>query len=191
MRIFKILWALIIVFSVLPVGISLLYISLGLTTFDSIESLAIQYVEPGYYTIYCLISATFLIMISILIFLRLSKKIKKQKNIKIIGQDGEINLSTHALEELMKKIAANFGQITSSDFKVSGSRKGLKIISNVAISGAPNVSELIHEVQMELSSYLQSILGVDMKISVVMNVSKITPPCNPQENHQELGENRQ
>jgi uncharacterized alkaline shock family protein YloU len=96
-----------------------------------------------------------------------------EKLITFQNPDGEVTVSVSAIESYVRRVARDLPGI--ADVKASAKvwKKGISIASFVAVSAGTNIPEITENIQMTVKSKVQEMLGVEERITVTMNITKI------------------
>jgi len=114
-----------------------------------------------------------LILTGIIVHFRAIKKIKKDRLISFQNPDGEVTISISAIEDYIRKVAKEIKDISHIKSRVSFSRKGIRIFSEVTIRAGSNIPAVTEQIQMEVRNKVQSMLGVEEKIELILHINKI------------------
>ena len=110
---------------------------------------------------------------------RTSRKLNKNRIIAFQNPDGEVTISLSAVEDYIRKVAGSISDIKEIRSRVSAGRKGINITCDAAIFSGANIPEVTEKMQQVLKNKLNSMLGVEEKINVTMNISKIAKGTEP------------
>lgn len=158
----------------LAVGISLLLLSLGIVTPDSLSDALYAVGEDIAYQVTLGVIGAIFIIVGIIAPYRIEKKLKKNRVVSFQNQDGEVSVSLSAIEEYIRKIAKGIPGIKDIKPRVDINKKGIDIITNLSMSAGANIPEVTERIQMEVRSKVQGMLGVEETINIKVNIDKIT-----------------
>ena len=158
----------------LAVGISLLLLSLGIVTPDSLSDALYAVGEDIAYQVTLGVIGAIFIIVGIIAPYRIEKKLKKNRVVSFQNQDGEVSVSLSAIEEYIRKIAKGIPGIKDIKPRVDINKKGIDIITNLSMSAGANIPEVTERIQMEVRSKVQGMLGVEETININVNIDKIT-----------------
>ena len=105
--------------------------------------------------------------------------IKSRKNkgrdrlITFQNPDGEVTVSISAIENYVQRVAKGIPGIAEVKASANVGKKGIAIVSFVAVSAGTNIPEVTENIQMTVKSKVQDMLGVEEKITVTMHITKI------------------
>jgi uncharacterized alkaline shock family protein YloU len=105
--------------------------------------------------------------------------IKSRKNkgrnrlITFQNPDGEVTVSISAIENYVQRVAKSIPGIAEVKASAKVGKKGIAIVSFVAVSAGTNIPEVTENIQMTVKSKVQDMLGVEEKITVTMHITKI------------------
>jgi uncharacterized alkaline shock family protein YloU len=102
-----------------------------------------------------------------------AKQLKKKRIIAFQNPDGEVTVSLTAIEEYIQKIAKGIPGIRDVRSQVEIDRKGIDITIDVSLVSGANIPQVTETIQMEVRNKVQSMLGVEEKISIKMHIKKI------------------
>lgn len=105
--------------------------------------------------------------------MRLSKTSSGESIIAFQNQDGEVTVSLRAIEDYIKKISRDISGINDVKAHVRALRQGIEAVCEVSLTAGANVPDITERIQMAVRNRLQSILGLEEKISIKMHVSRI------------------
>lgn len=113
------------------------------------------------------------VLIGITAPFRITRKLNKNRIIAFQNPDGEVTISLSAVEDYISKIAGGISDIKEIRSRVSAGRKGINIICDASIFSGANIPEVTEKMQVVLKNKLNEMLGVEEKINIQMNISKI------------------
>jgi uncharacterized alkaline shock family protein YloU len=113
------------------------------------------------------------VIIGITAPLRVGRKLNKNRLIAFQNPEGEVTISLSAIEDYVRKVAGTVSDIKDIRSRVSTGRRGINIVCDAAIYSGANIPEVTEKMQQVLKNKLSGMLGVEAKINVKMNISKI------------------
>jgi uncharacterized alkaline shock family protein YloU len=113
------------------------------------------------------------IIIGITAPLRIGRKLNKNRIIAFQNPEGEVTISLSAIEDYVRKVAGTISDIKDMRSRVSAGRRGINIVCDASIYSGANIPEVTEKMQQVLKNKLSGMLGVEAKINVKMNISKI------------------
>ncbi|MGD2278645.1 MAG: alkaline shock response membrane anchor protein AmaP [Candidatus Omnitrophota bacterium] len=114
-----------------------------------------------------------IILIGVTAPFRAAKGLQGTRIIAFQNPDGEVTISITAIEDYIKKIAGTLADIKDIKSRVSSSRRGINIVCDISILPGANIPEVTEQMQSAIKNKLSGMLGVEEKINIQMNISKI------------------
>lgn len=104
---------------------------------------------------------------------RVARRLNKNRIIAFQNPDGEVTISLSAIEDYVRKVAGSISAIKDIRSRVGAGRKGINIVCDAAIFSGANIPEVTEKMQTVLKNKLNEMIGVEEKINIKMNISKI------------------
>jgi len=124
----------------------------------------------------------FIMIILGLIFLKMRLSAgTKDKYISFDNPEGEVTLSIKAIEDFVRRVGHEFGQVVDMSSKIVPAHGGLKVKVKVSLLAGSNVPQLTENIQHEIKSRVQNILGIENVLGIEVNVNKIIPRAGQEE----------
>ena len=118
------------------------------------------------------IGAVFVIL-GIILSSRGFKGITGSKLITFQNPDGEVTVSLSAIENYVARVAKEIPGIKDIKSKVAVNKRGIKVVSAIAIEAGTNIPEVTESIQMIVKGKIQDMIGVEEAVNIEMRVSKI------------------
>lgn len=113
------------------------------------------------------------IISGVLVLIRSRKNKGRNRLITFQNPDGEVTVSISAIENYVQRVARGIPGIADVKASAKVGKKGIAIVSFVAVSAGTNIPEVTENIQMTVKSKVQDMLGVEEKITVTMHITKI------------------
>jgi uncharacterized alkaline shock family protein YloU len=104
---------------------------------------------------------------------RQAKSMKRGRVLSFQNPDGEVTVSLNAIEEYIHKIAKGIPGIKDVRSKVDITKRGIDVITDVALSAGSNIPQVTETIQTEVRDKVQGMLGIEEKINVKMHIKKV------------------
>ncbi len=98
---------------------------------------------------------------------------QREKTITFDSPDGEVQITTSAVEDLVRRIGSDLLGIKEIKPRIVSTRKGLEILSRVTFYSDVNIPETAEKLQILVKRRLQEMLGIDRPITIKIRVTKL------------------
>ncbi|MBU4312057.1 MAG: alkaline shock response membrane anchor protein AmaP [Candidatus Omnitrophica bacterium] len=173
MRIFNIIAIFIytLIFSI--IGAVLIALSLRAASFDSTLQMINYAAHTSNIKMWLALTGFLLIFINISIAQLSIGKLRKQRTIAFENPQGEVTLALSAIEDYIIKLASKMPEIRDIKSKIQVTKAGIEIIAKVALYSEVNIPEVTEKIQSAIHIRLQEMLGIEEKVTIKINVTKI------------------
>jgi len=173
MRIFNIIAIFIytLIFSI--IGAVLIALSLRAASLDSTLQLINYAAHTSNIKMGLALTGFLLIFINISIAQLSIGKLRKQRTIAFENPQGEVTLALPAIEDYIIKLASKMPEIRDIKSKIQVTKAGIEIIAKVALYSEVNIPEVTEKIQGAIHVRLQEMLGIEEKVTIKINVTKI------------------
>ena len=92
---------------------------------------------------------------------------------------GDMSISLHALENMVKKCVESHKELSAGSTRISRLRDGIGVHLKVTLSGGANIPLTVNALQKQIKQYITSSSGVDVKevqVMVETNANKMEAP---------------
>ena len=120
------------------------------------------------------------VIIGITAPMRVGRNLNKKRIIAFQNPEGEVTISLSAIEDYTRKVAGTISDIKDIRSRVGIGRKGINIVCDASIFSGANIPEVTEKMQQLLKNKLSGMLGVEAKINIKMNISKIAKGPEPE-----------
>jgi uncharacterized alkaline shock family protein YloU len=116
----------------------------------------------------------------VLIFLRMLQKAfsraKSKKTIRAKTDQGQIDVTLVAIEDMVKKVLHTSDNIAHIRSKVTSNKKDVIINVKLTLKKAVNVKSFAQEIQEKIKNKIQTILGDQRNLKINLEIRKISAP---------------
>jgi UDP-N-acetylmuramyl pentapeptide phosphotransferase/UDP-N-acetylglucosamine-1-phosphate transferase len=115
-----------------------------------------------------------LIIVACVAFIvRLAKRTHREKSIILQTSGGSVSISLSAIEDMIKKILEEKGEIARIKPKVKFTRKGIHIFIRGSLKSDVNLMELSSQVRSEVKKRMDNLLGGGQDVKVNLEIRKL------------------
>ncbi|MFC1667848.1 alkaline shock response membrane anchor protein AmaP [Chlamydiota bacterium] len=115
-----------------------------------------------------------IIMVFCVVLIRKKRMIDKNKYISFDNPEGQVLISVSAIENFICKVGKTFSQIKDIYPKVLASSGKVLIKANVVLWSGGNIPTFSEELQKELRSQVQDVLGIENVQKIDLTISEIS-----------------
>ena len=87
--------------------------------------------------------------------------------------EGRVEISIGAVEDFVRRVAADFPEIKEISPTIRESKDGIKVVSRVAVWTGSTIPALTQRLQHDIKEKIQNVLGIADVSSVEVNIAKI------------------
>lgn len=173
MRIFNIIAIFIytLIFSI--IGAVLIALSLRAASLDSTLQMINYVAHTSNIKMGLALTGFLLIFINISIAQLSIGKLRKQKTIAFENPYGEVTLSLSAIEDYIIKLANKMPEVRDIKSNIHVAKSGIVIVAKVALYSEVNIPEVTEKIQSAIRLRLQEMLGIEEKVTIKINVTRI------------------
>ncbi len=119
------------------------------------------------------------IMGALMIFISISVaklaliRFRRERTIAFVNPDGQVTITLSAIEDFIKRIAANLKEIKEIRSHVKANRKSIDITCRVTLWADANIPDATESIQNLIRTKVQEMLGVEEQVLVKIHVVKI------------------
>lgn len=123
------------------------------------------------------ISGLLIILICIRYLQNSASKARQEKTIAFKTSTGDVIIALSAVEEMIKKILADFKEIKEMKPNVIAlKKKGLKVTLKIILSSEVEIPEFTSRIQNLIRDKLQEVLGIEENINVNVEIKRFSYP---------------
>jgi hypothetical protein len=119
------------------------------------------------------LTGALVILACIALIVRLTKKTHREKSITLQTSGGSVSISLSAIEDMIKKILEEKGEIARIRPKVKFTRKGIHIFIRGSLKAEVNLMELASQVRSEVKKRVENLLGGEGDIKINLEIRKL------------------
>lgn len=116
---------------------------------------------------------TLLILYSIVAVQVAMGTIEREKTIAFENPHGTVSISLSAIEDFIRKTAAQIHEIREVRPNVAATKKGINIVLKVSIHSDANIPYATEKMQDVIKNKIQEMLGIEEPINLKVHISKI------------------
>jgi len=172
-RIFNIIAIFIYTLFFSMVGAVLIALSLRTASLDSMIQLMDYLVHTSNIRMGLALTGFLLIFINISIAHLSIGKLRRQRTIAFENPYGEVTLSLSAIEDYIIKLAHKMPEIKDIKSNIYVGKSGVEIAAKVVLYSEINIPKVTEKIQGAIHVRLQEMLGIEEKVTIKINVTKI------------------
>ncbi|MBF0493565.1 MAG: alkaline shock response membrane anchor protein AmaP [Candidatus Omnitrophica bacterium] len=168
-KVFTSLYALLMV----SIGSLLLLISFKILDPNNLASIAQNFLADTLFCNILSVVGAVLAALGAIVFLRIMRSVDDGGMLTFRNPDGDVTIAISAVEEILRKIARDIPEIFNIRIRISSKKNALHVRGDVTIKSQGNLAELTEFIQRDLSTKLQSMLGIQESIVMAIHVVKV------------------
>lgn len=173
MKIFNIVAIFIYTFLFSIIGALFIALSLRTESLDSAVRVMNYLFHMNNFRLGMAFTGFLLILVNISIAQLSLGKLQKNKTIAFQNPNGQVTLALSAIEDYIKRLTNNMKEIKEIKSHVSVTKAGMEIVAKTTLYAEVNIPEATEKIQNAIRSRLQEILGIEEKVTIKINVTKI------------------
>jgi uncharacterized alkaline shock family protein YloU len=119
------------------------------------------------------LTGALLLLISFIYEQAMFGRIRREKNISFQTASGEVLVSLHAVEDLIRKVTIETEGIKEARPDIVANKKGIEINLRLVLNAEVNIPEFTDRIQGMIKARIQEMLGIDEEIVIRIFVAKI------------------
>ena len=152
------------------IGFFLIFLGIGWIPAKSIEQILISIQER---IIPAIVVGILLLGGGVYLIYLLVREIRYGLAISFQNPEGEVRVSTGAVEEFLKRLERGFDEVREMKPELSITKKGLEITAWVMLEPNVNIPEATTRVQETIREYVEGVLGIKKIVSIKVFITKI------------------
>ncbi len=147
-------------------------------------------VDDIYLRIIVFLAGLLIILIVIRFLQQLFIRSRREKTIKIDTGGGMVTITLNAVEDMIKKALEEDEIISHIRPRIYHSKKEITAKIRLTLKRETNIKDFAQQIQAKIIEKLRSILGKDKKLSIIVEIRKITSPRDklPAEEKEQMDE---
>lgn len=129
--------------------------------------------QQPYGSYYLVSVSVLLLLLEIEFFILKFRKNKKSRYLKLPHPGGRVLLSIPAIEEFIQKVSKGFPEIKFVNPRITSFGRTMTIVLNISLSSGYKASQVAQDIEKNIRSQIQHILGIEKTVQVEVRVVKI------------------